>query len=275
MKLPIACCLLISAGLRAQPQKPETTQPFDCYIQSAEARMGQRKAFLLAETDAALDEQLVRGQKIRTFEANGPNPHKLPGGQLYDLMGAVFIPGTTLGRLIAMLQDYDHRPQYFPETISASKLLCVTGTDRFQYSMRMKEPAILDVTSDVVWERVSPERWRCRSASTHVAEVGKDHGYLRRLNSYWRFAETAKGVFVESETITLSDEFSSVTRLVGSAMGISPEKSLRHSLTSMRESVLKRDFEAPPLPAGLPACAQPAAVSACPAANQGVPGRSW
>ena len=237
MKLVIACCLLFPAGVRAQPLKPETGRQFACYVQSAEARMEARKAFLLADTDAALNEQIVRGQKVRTIEANGPNPHKLAGGQLYDWIAASFIPGATQDRLIPMLQDYEHRAQYFPQTISASKLLCVTGTDRFQYSMRMKEPAILDVDSDVVWERVDPQRWRCRSVSTRVAEVGKDHGYLRRLVSYWRFAETGKGVFVESEAITLSDEFSSVTRLLGSAVGISPEKSLRHSLEPMRASV--------------------------------------
>jgi hypothetical protein len=68
------------------------------------------------------------------------------------------------------------------------------------------------------------------AACLPVSEVGKDHGYLRRLNSYWRFAETPKGVFVEAETITLSDEFGSVTRLMGSAlMGIN-----RRSLSSTR-----------------------------------------
>src|ERR1035441_5307933 len=36
-----------------------------------------------------------------------------------------------------MLQDYDHRAQYFPETIATSKLLCLTGTDHFQSSMRL------------------------------------------------------------------------------------------------------------------------------------------
>jgi hypothetical protein len=247
MKFAIAVCLLVPAGLAAQP--------FDCYVQSAEARMEARKAFLLADADNALSEQIVRGQKVRTIEANGPNPHKLAGGQLYDWIGTVFIPGTTLDRLIRMLQNYDHRSEYFPETISSSKLLCLNGTQHFQYSMRMKEPAILDVDSDVVWERVDAQRWRCRSLSTRVAEVGKDHGYLRRLNSYWRFAESAKGVSVEAETITLSDEFGSMTRMLGSArMGINPEKSVRHSLTSMRESVLKPGVEFPPLPAGLPAC---------------------
>ena len=163
-----------------------------------------------------------------------------------------------------MLQDYDHRAQNFPETISASKLACQSGSDHFQYSMRMKEPAILDVTSDVVWERVDAQHWRCRSVSTHVAEVGKDHGYLRRLNSYWQFTETGKGVQVDAETITLSDEFGSVTRMLGSAlMGINPEKSFRHSLTSMRESVLRPGLQISKPPAGLPACGEPVPRAAC------------
>jgi len=194
-------------------------------------------------------------------------PHKLPGGQLYDLLGASFIPGATLDKLVRLLQAYDRRAQYFPETISASKFLCVSPAGRYQYSMRMKEPAILDVDSDVLWERVDPQRWRCRSRSIRVEEVGKDHGYLRRLDSYWRFAGTPTGVFVESETITLSDEFASVTRFLGSAlMGINPEKSLRHSLTSMRDSVLQPGLEIPAQPTDLRACGDPVVREACPAA---------
>jgi len=262
MKLLVACCLLFPAGLGAQPAL------FDCYVQSAEARMDARKQFLLADTDTALNEQIVRGQKIRTIEANGPNPHKIPGGQLYDWVGAAFIPGATLEKLVRMLQDYDRRAQYFPETISTSRLLCLSPPDHFRYTMRMKEPAILDVDSDVTWDRLDAQRWRCRSVSTRVAEAGKDHGYLRRLNSYWRFKETEKGVYVEAETITLSDEFGSMTRMLGSAlMGINPEKSLKHSLTSMRESVLKPGLEIPKLPAGLPACGDRSAVTACPASS--------
>jgi hypothetical protein len=72
---------------------------------------------------------------------------------------------------------------------------------------------------------------------------------------------------VEAETITLSDEFSSATRLLGSAlMGINPEKSLRHSLASMRESVLQAGLDIPNLPQGLPACGAPVARAACAAA---------
>jgi hypothetical protein len=55
-----------------------------------------------------------------------------------------------------------------------------------------------------------------------------------------------------------------MTRMLGSAlMGINPEKSLKHSLTSMRESVLKPGLEIPKLPSGLPACGEPAPRAAC------------
>jgi hypothetical protein len=239
------------AGLRAQQLKPETQHGFDCYVQSAEARMNGQKAFL------------VRGQKVETILANGANPHAVTGGQLYDWTGAVFIPGVKLDRLVRLLQDYDHRAQYFGEMIATSKLLCRTGDGHFRYTMRLKEPAAIDVENDVVWERVDEHRWRCHSYSLRTQEVGKDHGYLRRLYSYWRFAETPEGVQVEAETITLSDEFGSMARALGSMMGINPEKSLKHSLTSMRESVMKPGLEIPGLPEGVAECAAPYRVAGC------------
>ena len=251
----LSLCLALAVRLCAQQPKPRTQHEFDCYVQAAEARMDARKAFVLAASDAAWNNQLVRAKAVLTLAANGANPHKLSGGQLYDWIGAVFIPGASLDKLLRMLQDYDRRPSYFPETIATSKLLCRTGKDHFRYSMRLKEPAVIDVESDVVWEPVDAHRWRCRSYSTKVAEVGKDHGYLRQLDSYWRFAETGEGVYVEAETITLSDEFGAMTRALGSMlMGINPEKSLKHSLASMRDSVLKPGLQIPPLPEGAPEC---------------------
>lgn len=262
--------LALGACLCAQPPKPQTQHEFECYIQSAEARMDARKAFLLADSDTALNTRLLHDRSVQTVAPNGPNPHKLPGGQLYDWIATIYIPGASLDTLVRMLQDYDHRSTYFPETIGPSKLLCRTGTDRFRYSMQLKEPAVINVESDVTWERVDPHRWRCRSYSTKTAEVGKDHGYLRHLYSYWRFAEVEKGVYVEGETITLSDEFGGMTRALGSMLlGINPEKSVKHSLTSMRDSVLKPGLQIPPLPEGLPACeAAPPRPTGCTTVSQ-------
>src|SRR5579872_7295728 len=251
----VISCIAIPCGLLAQQLKPETLHDFDCYVQAAESRMAAQKAFLRADTDTALSSQIVHGQKVQTIPANGANPHKVAGGHIYDWIGASFIPGANLDTLVRMLQDYDHRAQYFSETIATSKLLCRTGQDHFRYTMRLKEPAIIDVDSDVVWERVDAHRWRCRSYSTDTRETGKDHGYLRRLYSYWKFSQADKGVYVEAETITLSDEFGAMARTFGSMLlGINPEKSLKHSLTSMRESVLKAGLQIPPPPANLVEC---------------------
>jgi len=264
----VICCCAMPAGTAPGQLKPETQHDFDCYVQSAEARMDARKPFLVADSDAVLNEQLVRGRRVQTVAPNGANPHKVAGGQLYDWIGSVFIPGAGLDRLVLMLQDYDHRAEYFSETISASKLLCRTGKDRFRYSMRLKEPAVIDTENEVVWERVDQHHWRCRSYSTHLQEVGKDHGYLRRLYSYWRFAEVESGVYVEGQTITLSDEFGGMTRAFGSMLlGINPEKSLKHSLESMRESILKPGLQIPAPPEGLPECGELPRTGECASAK--------
>jgi hypothetical protein len=260
----LVASFFIPAGTPQEKLKPETTRDFDCYIQAAEARMDAPKPFLLADADSALNQQLVRERRIVSVLPNGANPHKVAGGQIYDWIASIFIPGASLDRLLAMLQDYDHRALYFPETIATSKLLCRTGKDHFRYSMRLKEPAVIDVESDVAWDRVDPHRWRLRSYSTRAQEVGKDHGYLRRLYSYWRFAEVEQGIYVEAETITLSDEFGSMTRALGSALlGINPEKSLKHSLAAMRDSVLKPGLAPAPLPEGGPQCGEAFHPSAC------------
>jgi len=131
--------------------------------------------------------------------------------------------------------------------------------------MTLKEPAVIETDSDVVWERVDQHRWRCRSLSTRVREIGKQHHYLVRLNSYWRFAETDKGLYVQGETITLSGEFGSFMRTLGSLAGINPEKSLRKTLEQMRESQVKPGLEFARPGAGLPDCGEPYRSAGCPA----------
>lgn len=263
--LAAGCCLAAS-GLSAQTLKPETVQAFECYVQAVEARIAARHAFLLADADSALMQSLVRDRKIQTVPGNGPNPHSISGAMVYDWIGTVFLPGASVDRTIRMLQDYDHRAQYFPEMIASSRLLCRTGAERFGFAMRLKEPAVIDAENDVVWERLDERRWRCRSYSTSVKEIGKQHGYLLRLNSYWRFAETGGGVIVEGQTITLSGEFGSLMRTLGSLAGINPEKSLRKSLASMRESMGKPGLEFAEPPTDKAACGEAVRPPACAAA---------
>lgn len=257
-----AALFAAAAALPAQQLKPESLSAYACYVQSAESRMAARASFLTIDANPAQAQNLTRGDRITTVPGNGANPHKITGAMIYDWVGTIFIPRATVARTIRMLQDYDHRATYFADVVASSKLQCRTGDNRFGFTMRIKEPTVADSENDVVWERLDAKRWKCRSYSGDVREIGKQHGYLYRLNSYWRFVETDAGVFVEGETITLSGEFGSFMRALGSLAGINPEKSLRKTLTSMRETVMSsREFAAPP--AGLPDCGEPVRIEGC------------
>ena len=73
---------------------------------------------------------------------------------------------------------------------------------------------------------------------------------------------------MEAETITLSGEFGSFMRALGSMMGINPEKSLRKTLESMRESHAQAGrWSSPRPPAGLPDCGEPVRMAGCPASS--------
>lgn len=42
------------------------------------------------------------------------------------------------------------------------------------------------------------------SRSTRIVQSGDDHGFLWRLNSYWRFGEADDGVYAQCRAISLS-----------------------------------------------------------------------
>jgi hypothetical protein len=253
--LTLAFVLLAPAPFgAAQDVKPETDRGFDCYVQTAESRMDARPHFLFAESDTALQEKLVRGRQIVTLAGGGANPHKVAGGHVNDWVGSVFIPGATVARVVSMLQDYDHRAMYFSDIMSISKLLCRTEPGRFQFSMLLKEPSVIESENDVVWEKLDEQRWKCRSYSTKMKEIGKQHRYLLRLNSYWRFKEVPEGVYVQGQNLTLGGEVGAFTRSLGSMIGLSPEKSLRKTLTIIRDTVMRKDVQFFPPPAQAKGC---------------------
>jgi hypothetical protein len=220
------------SSIDAQQLSPRTENEFNCYVQSAEARLRSRQSSLAADADSALKDRSLREGRIQTSPADAANPRQVTEGLIHDRVGKVYVPSTSLDRL---LQDYDRRAQYFKDVLSSSKLLCRTGQNRFRVSMRLKEPAVIDTENDITYEQIDGYHWQSRSYSTRVREVGTDHKYLLRLNSYWTFSEVDDGVLVEGEAITLSGQFGSAIRAVGSLFGISPEKSLRRTLASIRE----------------------------------------
>jgi hypothetical protein len=70
---------------------------------------------------------------------------------------------------------------------------------------------------------------------------GKDHGFLWRLNSFWRYEGADGGVFVECEAISLTrDVPAGLGWLIDPIIRDLPRESLVNLLTATRQALVGR-----------------------------------
>src|SRR5258708_5132534 len=110
----IAVAALMVFQLAAAELKPQTIEAFDRYIRQTEQRLDGRKEFLWT------DESAERGRRVRQGEIVvqpfGAKPDiDVADGLVHDWVGSVFVPGVTLEKTIATMQDYNHKEAYRPE----------------------------------------------------------------------------------------------------------------------------------------------------------------
>jgi hypothetical protein len=176
---------------------------------------------------------------------------EVPGGLIHHWVGAVFVPGATVEQAVALLQDYDRHAAIYAPTVARSRILDRDG-DSFRVFLRftMKKVITVVVNSEhqARFTRDGVDRARSRITSTRIAEVenpgtpaerekpvGRDGGYLWRLNTYWRFLERDNGVYVECESITLTRGIpSGFGWLVGPFVTSIPRESLTFTLETTR-----------------------------------------
>jgi len=103
----------------------------------------------------------------------------------------------------------------------------------------------------VRYRRPAPDRAYSLSHTTEVHEVenagepderqipeGEGHGFLWRLDSYWRFQEADGGVYVESESVSLTRTIPLLLRwLVGPFVNDVPRESLEFLLETTRSEL--------------------------------------
>jgi hypothetical protein len=211
----------LTAGMAAAQTtelKPATVLAFDSYIQSAESRIDRQMhsagGFLWVDQSSGRAGRVRAGAVLSEPWAGKPEQN-VPDGLIHDWIGAVFIPGATLDGTLAFVQDYNnHKNVYKPEVLD-SKLLSRQGGE-FRVYLRLLKKKIITVTLDTYYDvryvYLDPKRCYSRSRSTRIAEltgarelpVGRDHGFLWRLYSYWRFEERDGGVYMECEAISLT-----------------------------------------------------------------------
>ena len=183
-----------------------TLRAWDAYVARAEARL-DRTPSALTRTGAG------------AFVTEGTSTD-IPGGTISDWRGAAFVPGISLDQLLYGLQHPGTPPPQ--EEVVSSRVVGRAG-DSLRVAIRLVRHSIVTVSYDteheMTFHRLTPALATARSVATRIEEVGgADHGFLWRLNSYWRYEQRDGGVLVELESLTLSRDVPSLLRPIASPL---------------------------------------------------------
>jgi hypothetical protein len=235
--------------------KPKTLKSFDEYIRETEAAMGQtlRGEFLWSDADADRAERVRSGEIVGQFW-EGRGPVKIPSGLIHDWIGAAWMPGTTIKKTLALIQDYDNHVNIYGPEVIGSKLISRRGNDFEIYLRLLKQKiltVVLDTKHEVHYRSVDRNRWTCQSYTTRIVEVENagspnekvlapdtGYGFLWRLYSYWRFEERDAGVDVECRAISLSRDIPfGLGWVIEPIVQQLPKESLIHTLECTRRAL--------------------------------------
>ncbi len=264
-------CLVVQT-VEAAELKKETEAAFDRYIGVSEGRMeAELKNGPFLFVDGLPEErrreayvQLCEGQiLVKQVNAKVEGlPIKVPGGLIYDWIGVVFIPNVSLARTLAVAQDYDDYQNIYRPAVRRSKLLQRKG-DNFKVFLQFYKKSLVTVAINadfnIHYERLGTNRVVSDSHSTRLAEVDAPgqaderelpvddgHGYLWRLDSYWRLEEKDGGVYVQLESIGLSRSVPAIFAwLVNPLLRSIPRGTLTDLLGATRKFVAKSDLTCP------------------------------
>ena len=160
--------------------------------------------------------------------------------------------------MLAVVEDYDRHGDYYKPEVVQSKTIAHSGDDyKVRYRLRKKKivTIILDTDCDVHRHSLSSTRAYSDSYSSRIAQVehagepgeqelppGKDGGYLWRLNSYWRYFDSGRGVYVQCEAVSLTRDIpTGLGWLIRPFIESVPKESLEFTLQSTRDAVLRVD----------------------------------
>jgi hypothetical protein len=242
--------------------RPQTVAEFDGYVARAELQMrnGQSspESFLASLGTGArrteLESRLRRSEVL--VEKRNATPTEISGGLIHHWIGITFVPNVTIAQVFSVLQDYGQMARYYSPEVESSQLISRRGDD-FHIYMRLRKHKVITVVLgteyDVHYARLDSAHQFSISRSTRVVEIanpgerneyieaeGDGHGFMWRLNSYWRFQQAPDGVFVECEAISLTRDMpTGLGWLVGPFIQDIPRESLQFTLNATRNAVLR------------------------------------
>ena len=135
--------VLLALPACAADLKPKTVEAFDRYVREAEQRQGESKPFLWADEAEDRARREKAGEVIvEPFRGKAVTP--VPNGLIHDWVGSVFIPGATVERTLAMVQDYDHHKDVFKPEVIDSRVISHNGND-FRIYLRLLKKKVITV----------------------------------------------------------------------------------------------------------------------------------
>jgi hypothetical protein len=203
--------------------------------------------------------QVLAGQ-VPMAKLEAPTPGQstidIPDGKVHHWVGAVFLPRARLDDVIGRLKERAGRESEAYSDVIASRLISRDG-DRIKIFLKLRRDNIITVTYNtehaVHYRSLGGTRASSRSVSTKIAEledagtprerekpIGNDHGFLWRLNAYWRFEQTDGGVIVECESVSLSRGVPALLRVfVSGTVERIARDSLQNTLVSLKKEMTR------------------------------------
>ncbi len=244
-----------------------TAAAFDRYVAATEARFASELrpggTFLYIDAIPAgarqgAYEQLRQGEiLIEKLETLAPGVSAdIPGGIVHHWVGLIFLPGATLETTLPVVRDYDRRSELYKPDVIASRTVAHNG-DNYKMFLRLQQKkfttVVFNTYYDVHWGQADAKKVYSNSISTRITEVkdadkpdgeempvGAGHGYLWRLNTYWRFEEKDGGVYLQCEALSLTRDIPAGLGWLLKPLVVSiPRQSLTRALGQTRRVVLE------------------------------------
>jgi hypothetical protein len=265
--LPIVSLLvLIQLGVASAAElKQKTIEAFDRYVRLTEQRIqseiGSGKPFLWVDErpeqqGQPAHQRLWAGELLieRMNTLDQGKRISVPDGLIHHWIATIFIPNTSMEPVLRLVQDYDHHQIYYSPDVERSRILARHGDD-FQILLRFRRTKVItvvvDTYHDVHYGQLDPQHVYSFSHTTRIQEVenhgkqeererpiGDDHGFLWRLNTYWRLEQADGGVYVQCEAITLTRDIpTGLGWLVGPFVEKVPRESLTFTLAATRKAI--------------------------------------
>ena len=261
--LPCLMVGLLVASAPAAELKANTAAAFDRYIRATEAQHADdlRDGYFLVvdrlpdaarqETYASLRGGRVYVEHIHTREDAKSIP--IPDGLVHHWVGVIFVPHTTLSRVLTVLEDYDNHKNVYKPDVRRSKLLERDGNEfriYLQFYRKSIVTVVINANFDVQYMWSGPTRVLSQSHSTRIAEVenadtqnerelpvGNDHGYIWRLDNYWRIEQKDGGVYAQIESVGLSRTIPPIFAwLINPLVRNIPRTAITNLLTATRQA---------------------------------------